>query len=281
MRKLTVSGFAHAKIQAFRALTETETTGYGVFDEDFNVVDFVMLKHEATVASVDIEGEDEAHFTMHRISQGAREHITALWWHTHPGGSSPSSTDLKTFGEQQRQKPVSIMLIYGSDGSYYAELAVTHKEFSATEKLQVIVDHTLPWGEETVQDWKAQVAKLCVKRNIVSFPSYSTYPAYPVSKATKPSKSTAMQDWNLDYEDYEEDTEYGPTQLEYKVLTEYEEQTLATQEGLMAAWDEWELDLSPFPAVDPAEESQWHDGYECGRALLEGFDNDTTPYVEG
>ena len=274
MRKLTVSGFAHAKIQAFRALTETETTGYGVFDEDFNVVDFVMLKHEATVASVDIEGEDEAHFTMQRISEGAREHITALWWHTHPGGSSPSSTDIKTFEEQQNQKPVSIMLIYGSDGSYYAEIAVTHKEFSATEKLQVIVDHTLPWGEETLQDWKAQVAKLCVKRNIVTPSKYPSYAAYPASKATKHTTPPAMQDW-IENCELQEDTEYGPTLEEYKVLTEYREKNLDTREGLRAAWDEWDHDLAPFPSDDIIIEEDWHDGYECGRAILEGFDNDT------
>ena len=117
---------AWGKLVFLRDLGETEVGGFGICGEEdlLRVTDFVTVKQNVSVVSVEFDDEAVADLFDEQIDFGRRpEQFARIWVHTHPGQSAtPSATDENCFRRVFGGCDWAVMFILGRTGETYARL---------------------------------------------------------------------------------------------------------------------------------------------------------------
>ena len=117
---------AWGKLVFLRDVGETEVGGFGICggEDLLRVTDFVTVKQNVSVVSVEFDDEAVADLFDEQIDFGRRpEQFARIWVHTHPGQSAtPSATDENCFRRVFGGCDWAVMFILGRTGETYARL---------------------------------------------------------------------------------------------------------------------------------------------------------------
>ena len=123
---LRFSPTAWAKLKYFRDAGQNEVGGFAVTaaDDLLRVEQFVTVKQETSVVSVEFDDEAVADFFDAQVDAGRRpEQFGRCWLHTHPGDSpTPSGTDEETFHRVFGKCQWAVMFILARNDKAFARL---------------------------------------------------------------------------------------------------------------------------------------------------------------
>lgn len=113
-----------AKYAWFRDRGKTEVSGYGLSDPDnlLHYTDLIIPKQQCSGANTEIDEDDWLRIIATELmDKYPAQCYHRLWAHTHPGfGPQPSSVDESTFVSHMQSPTWGIMLIYSTNGDFYA-----------------------------------------------------------------------------------------------------------------------------------------------------------------
>ena len=179
-----------AKYTWFRDRGDTEVSGYGLSDED-NVLrfkDFIVPQQVCSATHTTIDEDDWLKIIgTELMSEYPAQCYHRLWAHTHPGfGPDPSSIDEDTFASHMQNPTWGIMLIYSTNGTFYARFC--QKNPRLVIEMNVEVDWSGPYYDFTPEIWEQQYQE-----------KVSTQSPIVVSKVTNAGWRTAPYQSNDDY----------------------------------------------------------------------------------
>lgn len=186
---LRFSPTAWAKLLYFRDRKDNEIGGFGISrpDDLLFVTDFVTVKQDVTIVSVDFDDEAVSDFFETQVDAGRRpEQFARIWCHTHPSDSpTPSQTDESTFERVFGQCQWAVMFILAEDNRTYARLGFNVGP-GGSILIPVEVEYGLEFGSSDWQAWKEEY-----DANI-----------HPVTWTTTLSTDKQKDSEIIDYDDY-------------------------------------------------------------------------------
>jgi hypothetical protein len=157
-KTLTFSPMAWLKLRLFLHGDDVEVGGFGISSDNdlLYIEDFVTVKQNVTMASVEFDDAAVADHFDHRADEGiAPSRCGRVWIHTHPGSSPlPSFTDEKTFERVFGACDWAVMAIVARSGATYGRL-----RFSAGPGGETLIPLAVDW-ERYPQDLMDQEGRM-------------------------------------------------------------------------------------------------------------------------
>lgn len=175
------NAYAWAKLNYLRDKGSTEVGVFGIalHDSPLTVVDIIMVKQKASIASIKFDDIAVANFFEDQVEAGKQPYQFArIWLHTHPGNcASPSGVDVSTFEDVFGRCDWAVMAILARGGDISARLrynigiknGVTIK---AESEIKVKVDYTIPFLGSDIPGWDKEYEQT-LEKEITSFVSGS------------------------------------------------------------------------------------------------------------
>jgi len=172
--KLTIPAHVKLKLSTWRDMGKTEVTGFFISEKNnpLEIIDARMITASVSPVTIDIDANDLIEFYKDMSEKGIFPDQLRIWWHTHPGGSSPSGTDMKTFASLNEDRSLGVMYILGkNDETCIIELRDRETGLSIQKNLPIETDTT------TAVDWNIDYMDLVEEYNATVIKETWNFPA--------------------------------------------------------------------------------------------------------
>lgn len=162
---LRFTPYAWAKLRFMCESASTEIGGYGLTDEDDEllVTDFLLVKQVTSSTSVDFDSQDRNRMLAEMDAEGIPpRRCTRVWIHTHPEGvNRPSGFDDVIFRKNFSGQDFAVMFIMarGSENGVYARARLEYKGRVFQSEMNVEVDWRSADEDEVFdfEEWAEQL----------------------------------------------------------------------------------------------------------------------------
>jgi proteasome lid subunit RPN8/RPN11 len=211
---LRFSPTAWAKLLYFRDRSDNEVGGFGITESDdlLYVKEFITVRQEVSIVSVEFDDEAVADFFDTQVDQGRQpEQFGRIWLHSHPGDSpQPSNIDEETFARVFGKCQWAAMFIIAQNNDTYARLSFNVGP-GGHVLIPVEIDYSRDFGPSNHEHWENEY-----ETNV----SASQWPASPAQTGDEFSAEGMA-----DYDDLMEDLErMEPTERQF-ILDELTERS--------------------------------------------------------
>jgi len=258
---LEISSYAYAKIAAYQANTSNESSGFAVFNDQNQVIDFRMVQHEATTVSIEFDEDAQDAYALEQVMAGNKRLVINLWWHTHPCGPSSSGVDDNMFSDMKSDLDVAIMLIYGNDDTFSCRMAVRAQGFTLEQELKVRINANIAWPEivEGPDEWRAQVKELCIPKKFTPI----THTKYAGQGHNHVPRAPLPELYSEDWWD-KDDTDLAELEKSFYEAMKIIDMPEAESSGVMAGWDHAIFNIIPLSEdVNGEFDLVWIAGYDA------------------
>jgi proteasome lid subunit RPN8/RPN11 len=154
---LRFSPTAWAKLLYFRDRSDNEVGGFGITEPDdlLYVREFITVKQEVSIVSVEFDDEAVADFFDTQVDQGRQpEQFGRIWLHSHPGDSPlPSDIDEETFARVFGKCQWAAMFIIAQNNDTYARLSFNVGP-GGHVLIPVEIDYSRDFGPGNHEHWE-------------------------------------------------------------------------------------------------------------------------------
>lgn len=167
---LYFSSYALSKMNYIAKSVQTEVNAFGItnYNEPNVVIDISIPEHEASHASVELDGAELSKYIVQQYKEFNREprDCARVWIHTHPKGvKSPSSVDWKTFTDDFGEQDWSYMIIFPKESDPVGYLQMPKLDICIEVE---IIEYTENNFEEYYPEWDKELQENVKQRTLVT-----------------------------------------------------------------------------------------------------------------